>query len=143
MFRFSLVVLSLLTLMLCSPLRCSAETETWESYTKKVVDKVTANWMIPTVRTSNKPDAKNLCVAWKIKPDGTISSLRLTGSSKIVFFDQSLLRAVQNAAPFEPLPKHLTDEATSFLVKSASDFTKEPKKLSIERNEKKSNSKSK
>lgn len=49
-------------------------------------------------------ESRRVKVIFKIHSDGTIEALRISGSSGIALADKAALDAVQNAAPFRPLP---------------------------------------
>lgn len=49
-------------------------------------------------------ESKRVSVVFKIHSNGTMSNLRLAGGSGLAIADQAALKAVQNAAPFRPLP---------------------------------------
>lgn len=49
-------------------------------------------------------ESKRVQVVFKVHSNGTVSNLRLLGSSGLAIADQAALKAVQNAAPFRPLP---------------------------------------
>lgn len=49
-------------------------------------------------------ESKRVKVVFKVHRNGTMSHLRLMGSSGLAIADQAALKAVQNAAPFRPLP---------------------------------------
>jgi TonB family protein len=55
-------------------------------------------------------------IAFTIHADGSISDLRVRQSSGFDTFDLAALRAVQNAAPFAPLPRAYTINRTSLDV---------------------------
>lgn len=49
-------------------------------------------------------ESKRVVVVFKVHTNGTMSALRLVTSSGMAIADQAALKAVQNAAPFRPLP---------------------------------------
>ncbi|MBX9571318.1 MAG: TonB family protein [Candidatus Obscuribacterales bacterium] len=49
-------------------------------------------------------ESKRVKVIFKIHTDGTLEALRISGSSGLAIADKAALDAVQNAAPFRPLP---------------------------------------
>jgi Ca-activated chloride channel family protein len=50
-------------------------------------------------------ESKKVAVVFKVKRDGSISNLRLDRTSGLAAADQAALKAVENAAPFRPLPQ--------------------------------------
>lgn len=50
-------------------------------------------------------ESKRVQVVFKVHSNGTMSNLRIIGSSGLAIADQAALKAVQNAAPFRPLPE--------------------------------------
>ena len=50
-------------------------------------------------------ESKRVDVTFKVHPRGELSNLKLLKSSGIALTDQAALRAVENAAPFPPLPQ--------------------------------------
>ena len=50
-------------------------------------------------------ESKRVMVVFKVHNNGTMSDLKLAKSSKVALADQAALKAVQNAAPFKPLPQ--------------------------------------
>jgi TonB family protein len=55
-------------------------------------------------------ESKRVMVIFKIHKDGTMSNLRLDHSSGLAIADQAALKAVENAAPFRPLPAGAQDD---------------------------------
>jgi TonB family protein len=55
-------------------------------------------------------ESKRVVVVFKIHKDGTMSNLRLDHSSGLAIADQAALKAVENAAPFRPLPAGAQDD---------------------------------
>ncbi len=49
-------------------------------------------------------ESKRVVVVFKVHTNGTMSALRLVTSSGMAIADQAALKAIQNAAPFRPLP---------------------------------------
>ena len=49
-------------------------------------------------------ESKRVVVVFKVHTNGTMSNLRIVTSSGVSIADQAALKAVQNAAPFRPLP---------------------------------------
>lgn len=69
------------------------------SYLKDLQRRIKRAWFPPRL---NKPIST--VTSFKIHSNGTLSNLRLVGSSGLGTPDQAALRAVQNASPFRPLP---------------------------------------
>jgi TonB family protein len=55
-------------------------------------------------------ESKRVVVLFKVHKQGELSNLRLQGSSGVAVADQAALAAVQNAAPFRPLPPGAPDD---------------------------------
>ncbi len=55
-------------------------------------------------------ESKRVSVVFKIHRDGQMSNLRLDKSSGLAIADQAALKAVENAAPFRPLPPGAPDD---------------------------------
>jgi TonB family protein len=49
-------------------------------------------------------ESKRVVVVFKVHANGTMSNLRLVTSSGAAIADQAALKAIENAAPFRPLP---------------------------------------
>jgi TonB family protein len=57
-----------------------------------------------------KGDSKRIVVIFKIDRGGVLSNLHIERASGVAFADQAALKAVENAAPFPPLPAHSPDD---------------------------------
>ncbi len=55
-------------------------------------------------------ESKRVVVVFKIHRGGELSNLRLDRSSGVAIADQAALKAVENAAPFRPLPQGAADD---------------------------------
>jgi len=55
-------------------------------------------------------ESKRVVVVFKIHRGGELSNLRLERSSTVAIADQAALKAVENAAPFRPLPAGAADD---------------------------------
>lgn len=55
-------------------------------------------------------ESKRVVVLFKIHTNGELTNLRLDHSSGFALADQAALKAVENAAPFRPLPKGSADD---------------------------------
>ncbi len=54
-------------------------------------------------------ECQQVVVTFKVHRDGTVSNIALTGASGDQMEDQSALKAIENAAPFKPLPQGSPD----------------------------------
>ncbi|HXU44357.1 MAG TPA: energy transducer TonB [Thermoanaerobaculia bacterium] len=72
---------------------------TYGYYIDRLLERIDANWVRPPVG-----DRIRAIVHFRIAKGGTIDQLEMRESSGINAFDLAALRAVQNAAPFPPLP---------------------------------------
>jgi TonB family protein len=50
--------------------------------------------------------SRRVTVLFKIHSNGELSNLRVDKSSGLALYDNAALKAVENAAPFRPLPPH-------------------------------------
>jgi len=73
---------------------------TYDYYTAQLLAAIDRAWTRPPVA-----DGVHAIVSFHILRDGTISDLAVRETSGFNNFDLSALRAVQNAAPFPPLPR--------------------------------------
>jgi len=55
-------------------------------------------------------ESKRVVVVFKVHKGGELSNLRLDHSSGVAVADQAALKAVENAAPFRPLPAGANDD---------------------------------
>lgn len=74
-------------------------------YMKELQRKIKKNWFPP-----KGPESKRIKVSFKLHKDGTIGRLKLVTSSGLAVEDDAATQAVENAAPFAPLPDGAGDE---------------------------------
>lgn len=75
--------------------------ESTEQYVGYIKDKVISNWHVPNNLTSY-----NSAVVFRVSKDGRLLNVSLVQSSGLTFVDDASMKAVQNSAPFKPLPKN-------------------------------------
>jgi periplasmic protein TonB len=73
---------------------------TYGYYLDRLLSLIDAQWMRPNMGTGVKT-----VIFFRINRDGSMTDLRVEQSSGYNSFDLAALRAVQNAAPFPPLPR--------------------------------------
>ena len=73
---------------------------TYGYYLDRLLSLIDANWVRPSMGSGVRA-----IVSFRIERDGSLSDLRISESSGYNSFDLAALRAVQNAAPFPPLPR--------------------------------------
>jgi TonB family protein len=73
---------------------------TYGYYIDQLLAAIDSNWVRPPVG-----DRVRAIVNFRIQRDGSITDLKVTEASGFSSFDLAALRAVQNAAPFPPLPR--------------------------------------
>ncbi|HSK76152.1 MAG TPA: TonB family protein [Thermoanaerobaculia bacterium] len=73
---------------------------TYSYYIDQLLSAIDANWVRPSLG-----DGVRAIIAFRIGRDGSLSGLEVAESSGYNSFDLAALRAVQNAAPFPPLPR--------------------------------------
>jgi TonB family protein len=73
---------------------------TYGYYLDRLLSLIDANWSRPTIG-----GGAYAIITFHINRDGSLSDLRVGQSSGYNSFDLAALRAVQNAAPFPPLPR--------------------------------------
>lgn len=73
---------------------------TYGYYIDQLLAAIDSNWVRPPVG-----DRVRAIVNFRIQRDGSITDLKVTEASGFSNFDLAALRAVQNAAPFPPLPR--------------------------------------
>jgi TonB family protein len=73
---------------------------TYGYYLDRLLSLIDANWTRPSMGSGVRA-----IISFHIQRDGTLSGLRVSESSGYNSFDLAALRAVQNAAPFPPLPR--------------------------------------
>lgn len=92
-----LIPITLLSLTLQAPANC--ETTEWQPYSEDLNRRVFRAWFPPKGRGSDFAE-----VLFTINSNGTISNSRISKSTKFAISDLAALKAIQNAAPFRPLP---------------------------------------
>ncbi|HYN19890.1 MAG TPA: TonB family protein, partial [Thermoanaerobaculia bacterium] len=73
---------------------------TYAYYLDRLLSLIDAQWLRPPMGSGVKA-----VISFNINRDGSMSELRVEQSSGYNSFDLAALRAVQNAAPFPPLPR--------------------------------------
>ena len=73
---------------------------TYGYYLDRLLSLIDAQWVRPSMGTGIKT-----VIFFRINRDGSMADLRVEQSSGYNSFDLAALRAVQNAAPFPPLPR--------------------------------------
>jgi colicin import membrane protein len=73
---------------------------TYGYYLDRLLSLIDANWVRPSMGSGVRA-----IVSFRIQRDGSLADLRISESSGYNSFDLAALRAVQNAAPFPPLPR--------------------------------------
>jgi len=73
---------------------------TYAYYLDRLLSLIDAQWLRPSMGSGVKA-----VISFNINRDGSMSELRVEQSSGYNSFDLAALRAVQNAAPFPPLPR--------------------------------------
>jgi protein TonB len=73
---------------------------TYDYYIAQLLSSIDRNWTRPPVGEN-----VHAVVSFRIQRDGSLSDLTIRETSGFNTFDLSALRAVQNAAPFPPLPR--------------------------------------
>lgn len=96
--RFTAVALTLIVCALFGLLGASAMT--MDQYMVDLQRRIKKNWFPPKVSESKK-----IVVMFKVHRMGELSDLKLITSSGISIADRAALKAVENAAPFLPLPE--------------------------------------
>jgi TonB family protein len=76
---------------------------TYDYYIAQLVARIDQNWTRPPVG-----NGVHAIVSFRIHSDGSITGVTVRQSSSFDAFDLAALRAVQNAAPFPPLPRAYT-----------------------------------
>jgi TonB family protein len=76
---------------------------TYDYYIAQLVALIDQNWTRPPVANGVRA-----IVSFRIRRDGSITGVEVRQSSSLDTFDLAALRAVQNAAPFPPLPRAYT-----------------------------------
>jgi protein TonB len=84
---------------------------TYNYYIAQVQSRIEENWTRPPVGSGAR-----VRVSFRIHADGSISDLAVAESSGFDTYDLAALRAVQNAAPFAPLPRAYTVSHDSVAV---------------------------
>ncbi|MBS1998868.1 MAG: TonB C-terminal domain-containing protein, partial [Cyanobacteria bacterium SZAS LIN-2] len=73
----------------------------WMPYMADLQRRIKRNWYPPKAL-----ETKRVKVIFTLSTDGTLSNLRMVRSSGLQLADIAALKAVENAAPFRPLPPH-------------------------------------
>jgi len=73
---------------------------TYGYYLDRLLSLIDANWVRPPMGSGIRA-----IIAFRIQRDGSLTGLKVAESSGYNSFDLAALRAVQNAAPFPPLPR--------------------------------------
>ena len=73
---------------------------TYGYYLDRLLSLIDANWVRPPMGSGVRA-----IIAFRIQRDGSLTGLKVAESSGYNSFDLAALRAVQNAAPFPPLPR--------------------------------------
>ncbi len=76
---------------------------TYDYYIAQLVARIDQNWTRPPVGVG-----VHAIVSFRIRRDGSVAGVTVRESSSFDTFDLAALRAVQNAAPFPPLPRAYT-----------------------------------
>ncbi len=76
---------------------------TYDYYIAQLVSRIDQNWIRPPVGSG-----VHAVLSFRIRMDGSIAGLAVRQSSSLDAFDLAAVRAVQNAAPFPPLPRAYT-----------------------------------
>lgn len=79
---------------------------TYGYYLDRLLSLIDAQWVRPSMGTGIKT-----VIFFRINRDGSMTDLRVEQSSGYNSFDLAALRAVQNAAPFPPLPRAFQHES--------------------------------
>ncbi|HVT59167.1 MAG TPA: energy transducer TonB [Thermoanaerobaculia bacterium] len=83
----------------------------YDYYTAQTLSRIEENWTRSPVGSG-----VHTVISFRIHSDGGISDLKVSASSGFDTFDLAALRAVQNAAPFLPLPRAWTASHDSVSV---------------------------
>lgn len=78
-------------------------------YLQNLINRISGNWFTSLVDPGITGSFQTI-VHFKIHKNGQVSDLKITESSGIRSLDMSALRAIQNSAPFPPLPRAYEDE---------------------------------
>lgn len=78
-------------------------------YLQWIHDRISSNWIISQISAGVRGNF-HTTVKFKIFKNGEISNVEFIERSKIRSLDLSVLRAIQRAAPFPPLPREYEDE---------------------------------
>jgi TonB family protein len=80
-------------------LRSADGTVNFEDYMSVMQRRIKRSWFPPKNARSLRGE-----VLFKVHSDGSMSNLRMLKSTNLAIADQAMLNAVENAAPFRPLP---------------------------------------
>ena len=78
-------------------------------YLQNLINRVSGNWFTSLVDPGITGSFQTI-VYFRIHKNGQVSDLKIMESSGIRSLDMSALRAIQNSAPFPPLPRAYEDE---------------------------------
>ena len=94
------IALALILIFVSSLGVLGAHAMTKDQYMVDLQRRIKKNWFPPKVSESKK-----ITVTFKIHRMGELSDLKLVTSSGVSIADSAALKAVENAAPFRPLPE--------------------------------------
>ena len=78
----------------------------WAPYMRNLEQKIKNNWAPP-----KKGSMKRVKTQFTIHRDGTITDIKITGSSGDVLVDSAAKAAIEASSPVEPLPKEFKGES--------------------------------
>jgi protein TonB len=78
-------------------------------YLQNLINRISGNWFTSLVDPGITGSFQTI-VHFRIHKNGQVSDLKITESSGMRSLDMSALRAIQNSAPFPPLPRAYEDE---------------------------------
>ena len=107
-------ILLLFILLFCMVVFAQANTDrvNMEPYTQYLHTKIMQNW-----KPANLENPKYVVVSFTIAKDGTLLSKRVTKSSGSPTLDTAALKAVENSAPFKPLPEEFNGRSIPVQIK--------------------------
>ena len=82
-----------------------ANKKIWAPYLQKLEKTVRGNWKSPIITSS-----KSATVQFKVSGNGDITEVKIVNSSNDLSFDESIVNAVKNTSPAEPLPEEFEGE---------------------------------
>jgi TonB family protein len=89
----------------CTTQAANAQNDAFAIYMSNLARRVKLAWHRPPSQMG-----KSATVAFKVHRNGDLSHLRISKSSGNDLFDESALRAVENAGPFGRFPPDITKE---------------------------------